>query len=128
MTEVEKQILIDCLERRRKELAVEPVQQPRTLATVIDLIKRMKKAQVNGTGGQGHNGIQKLSAVKGKKLEPIAVETNVPNANAVKEALRQVERIVEMCEMVEGYESPEAWDIAHSIQSQAQAIAATIEE
>jgi hypothetical protein len=127
MTEIEKQILIDCLERRRKELGIDPVQQPKTLAVIISLIGRFQRLECGGVvktnGTKPHS--PKLT---GRKLEPVEVETKVPSAKAVKEALRQAERIVEMCEEVAEYDSSSAVDFAEGVREQTEAIAATIEE
>lgn len=134
MTEIEKQILIDCLERRRKELGVEPVQQPKTLGTIISLIDRFKKLSCGAATAKTNGTKPHSPKVNGRKMEPVnpvkpvEVETEVPSARAVKQAQNQIERIIEMCEEVAEYDNSDAWDFANGVREQTEAIAATIEE
>lgn len=127
MTEIEKQILIDCLERRRKELDIKPVKQPQTLATVIGLIGRVKAMAARDplNPPKNHRLTTKQAATK---PQPIAIETNVTCGTTVKEALAQADRIYEMCETVAGYDRDDAWEFANGVKEQTEGIAKTIEE
>ena len=110
MTEQERQLVIECLEYRRA--GISSALHPQKHAMLCQLVERFKAAKVSD-----------------QKPDPIpSVTLTAGCITSVKEAIEQVERIVEMCEQVSVFDSSDAWDFASSVGEKAQSIGETIEE
>lgn len=117
MTDAERNLVIECLERRRKQLDTCPPVLPDQLRMIEDLIERFKAFKPAPKPAQ-----------PAKKQKPLPVATKSDGTPSVAEAQEQVERIVEMCEQVGQYDSSDAQEFAESVAEKAELILITIEE
>lgn len=117
MTDAERNLVVECLEIRRKMLSpLSPLLTKETVAMLGDLIERFKAAKVSDS---------KPAPAPTTKT---TVATRVTRNLAVKEAQEQIERIVEMCEQVAEYDSSSAQDFASSVQEKTESIGRWIDE
>lgn len=115
MTDREREILIDCLQRRWNELEADPGANSDDLDTIDSLMDRLRAKQ--------------LASKQAASSAPAAtVETRTTRNFAIKEAQDQIEQIVEMCEQVAEYDSSSAQDFAASVQEKAESIGTWIDE
>lgn len=116
MTDAERNLVIDCLQRRWNELEADPDLNADKLTTIESLIERFRMLKVTGK-----------EPAKPKR-KPITVAMESDDTPTVAEAQEQIERIVEMCEQVGEYSSADAQEFAESVQEKAELIGITIED